>query len=224
MSLIYIIRHGETDANVKDKINDKNNKTPLNSNGKKQATMTGKYLNTRNLQNAVIYVSPSIRAVQTAELIAKELKINKISIIKDDRIDEINHGLLSGTGSGDKIYDELMEYKRKNTPSDIIDKALYDKGYSNSDNYIVKKYKAESIKHIFDRIKSFFKALSTNKKNIIVVTHNGIIQLTTPLLFNIIPAISGNISNGKNCTIMCILNEKKKYTLLTLPNTLHLKK
>ena len=28
MSLIYIIRHGETDANVNDKINDKNNKTP----------------------------------------------------------------------------------------------------------------------------------------------------------------------------------------------------
>ena len=42
MPLIYIIRHGETDANVKDKINDKKNKTPLNLNGKKQATMTGK--------------------------------------------------------------------------------------------------------------------------------------------------------------------------------------
>ena len=39
-----------------------------------------------------------------------------------------------------------MEYKRKNTPSDIMDKALCGKGSSNIDNYIITKYKTEPIK------------------------------------------------------------------------------
>ena len=90
-----------------------------------------------------------------------------------------------------------MEYKRKNTPSDIMDKALCGKGSSNIDNYIITKYKTEPIKNIFDRLKNFFKTLQTNKTNIIVVTHDGIIQLTTQLLFNIRPSIRGDISNGK---------------------------
>lgn len=33
MQFIYVIRHGETDANVKSKVNDKNITTPLNKNG-----------------------------------------------------------------------------------------------------------------------------------------------------------------------------------------------
>ena len=44
MQFIYVIRHGETDANVKGKVNDKNITTPINKNGKLQAKKTGKYL------------------------------------------------------------------------------------------------------------------------------------------------------------------------------------
>ena len=54
--LIYVVRHGETESNVKGVINDKNINTIL--------TNTGKYM-----------------AVQTAQLIANKLNINI-----DDRI------------------------------------------------------------------------------------------------------------------------------------------
>ena len=72
------------------------------------------------------------------------------------------------------------------------------------------------------RVADFYKDLPS--KNIIIVTHGGIVKTTIQVLFNIYPQITAQVTNGRNCTIMCILNEKKKYTLLTLPNTLHLKK
>ena len=65
--ILYIVRHGETDANTKELINDRNVATPLNANGKKQATITGKYFNNRKMKNIAIYTSPSTRAVQTAD-------------------------------------------------------------------------------------------------------------------------------------------------------------
>ena len=42
-----------------------------------------------------IYSSPSIRSVQTAQLIANELNINKSKINTDDRINEMSYCLLS---------------------------------------------------------------------------------------------------------------------------------
>ena len=44
MQFIYVIRHGETDANLQGMINDKNVIIPINKNGQKQALKTGKYL------------------------------------------------------------------------------------------------------------------------------------------------------------------------------------
>jgi len=49
MQFIYVIRHGETDANIEGKVNDKNIITPLNKKGKLQAMKTGKYLKKRIL-------------------------------------------------------------------------------------------------------------------------------------------------------------------------------
>ena len=218
--ILYIVRHGETDANVKGLINDKNVVTPLNANGKKQATITGKYFNNRKMKNIAIYTSPSTRAVQTAELIAKELKFNKTTIIKDARLDELDHGLLSGIGVGDKVYNDFMKWKLKTVPNDIIDLSL---SYDISGKYIVKNYGMESDKHVTDRIKGFLKSLPSDKKNIIIVTHSGIIQRLVQVVCNIMAFnVTGDLTNGKNCTIMSMLKEKNRYKVLTLPNTLHL--
>lgn len=68
-------------------------------------------------------------------------------------------------------------------------------------------------------IKKFHNYLPKNK-NIIVITHGGITSFTILTLFNILHTGHniGDISNGKNCTIMCITKEKCKYQLLSLPN------
>lgn len=223
MQFIYVVRHGETDANVNKQVNDKNIITPLNKKGKIQAKKTGKYLKKEVCSDnkCVIYSSPSIRALQTAELIAKELKIDSNNIIQDDRINELDHGLMSGSTKDDKINIAYMKEYNK-LPTDPIKLGL---AFPKFDKMIEKKFKVESTEHAEKRISSFYESLPKNKKNIIVVTHSGIVSFTIRVLFNILPAgyIKGDLSNGKNCTISCITKKSNKYQLLTLPNTLHLK-
>jgi broad specificity phosphatase PhoE len=223
MQFIYIVRHGETDANTNNQVNDKNITTPINKNGKIQATKTGKYLQKEfcSGKSCSIYTSPSIRAVQTAELISNELKIDKSDIIIDSRIDELDYGLLSGSTEVDKIYKDYMKEYNK-LPKDPIKFTLL---FNKFDKMINKKFKVESAEHCEKRIKSFYNSLPKNKKKIIVVTHGGIVSLTIKVLFNILSSssIKGDISNGKNCTINCIIKKSKNFQLVTLPNTLHLK-
>ena len=118
--MIFIVRHGETDANVKKKINDRNVVTPLNRTGKAQASKTGKYLNKFCSSNScIIYSSPSICAVQTAKIIASKMHVNEKNIILDDRINEIDYGLLSSSVENDDIHKKYME-DRKKLPKDPI--------------------------------------------------------------------------------------------------------
>ena len=225
MQFIYIVRHGETDANAKGQINDKNNNTPLNENGKKQASKTGKYFKkyrckSNDKSSCVIYSSPSTRAVETSDIIAKQLKIK--NIIYDECINEADYGLLSGTSPGDKIFEEDAKMwksfnKKYKDPIELVlclDKQI---------EIAKKKFNIETITERKDRVISFFNSLSKSKKNIIIVTHSNIIQIMISVLFNLQSyGISGDISNGKNCTIMCVTRDSDNYNLITLPNTLHL--
>jgi broad specificity phosphatase PhoE len=219
MQFIYVIRHGETDANAKGQVNDKNVKIPINATGKKQAKKTGKYMANRNLKDYIIYSSPSERARQTAQIIAKEMKYVG-EIIIDERLNELDHGLLSGSVEGDDIHNEYMKEFNK-LPTDPIDLELE---FPVFDVKLYKKFKCESLAIASKRVANFYKDLPKTK-NIVLIAHGGIINVTINVLFNIMPQLIGDVSNGKNCTIMCIMKEtkSKKYKLITLPNTLHLK-
>ena len=216
MQLIYVVRHGETDANVKGQVNDRNVIIPLNANGKSQATKTGKYFK-KACSSCIIYSSPSVRAVQTATLIAKELTVSKV--IQDDRINEADHGILSGSVPGDAIDKKFMKIINKLSKTDSVDREL---AYQKVEPTINKNFKTESREATVARVKSFLKSLP-KKKNIIIVTHRGIIQGILTALFNVIAQVSGDTTNGKNCSIMGIRKDENKYQLLTTPNTIHLK-
>lgn len=221
MQIIYVVRHGETAANVAGKVNDKNVVTPLNKNGKSQALKTGKYFknNIKKPKDKIaIYSSPSIRAVETAEIIANELKIDKNDIIQDDRINETDNGIVSGTGPGDDIYEAYVKEFSK-SPKDPIE---YELVADKIDKIIYKKFKCETGKHIEVSVREFYDSLPKNKK-IIVVTHSGIVQYTIKVLFNVRHKIMGDITNGANCNLTSMIKDKNKYSLITLPNTLHLK-
>ena len=223
MQFIYVIRHGETDANLQGMINDKNVIIPINKNGEKQALKTGKYLKKYICQNkskCVIYSSPSTRAVQTATIIGNELGISKI--IKDERIIEADYGIISGAKPGDKIFEEdekmINDYKKANP--EPISFAI---NFKKMDTKWSKHFKAETIDNRVKRIRSFFNGLPKSKKHIIVVTHSNIQKTTLHALFNIpFNVVMGDTSNGKNCTINCITRNSKDFELLTLPNTVHL--
>ena len=58
--MIYIVRHGETDVNIEDRVNDSNIDTGINDKGKEQARQVGIYLkNGRKLNknNCIIFDS-----------------------------------------------------------------------------------------------------------------------------------------------------------------------
>ena len=86
--LIYIVRHGETNANVKGYLQGWSN-DPLNENGRKLAVITGQGM--RGIKFDYCISSPLVRARETAEIILRESG-NNIPVIFEDRIKEINMG------------------------------------------------------------------------------------------------------------------------------------
>ena len=90
MTVLYLIRHGETDWNKEGKYTGQTD-IPLNEIGRQQVREAANALKIHNPK--VIYTSDLIRAVETAQLIAKELHI---PIIQDKRLREINQGEWEG--------------------------------------------------------------------------------------------------------------------------------
>jgi broad specificity phosphatase PhoE len=225
MVLIYIIRHGETDMNIGNKVNDGNINTQINNTGKKQAKKTGEYLKKirkLNSSNCIIYTSPSLRAVQTATII-KNIIDKKLTVKLDKRLFEMGKGVLSGLSKTDplkKKYDNIINKAMKKGDT------LYQRETIISVlNKIDPKFGVESTIQIKKRITDFFNQLPVNIKNIVIVTHAGIITSTLVNIMNIMQVVNGDVSKGKNCTITVIKKEnihKPVYTLLTFPNTEHL--
>ena len=72
MTLIYLVRHGETDWNRQRRIQGSTD-IPLNETGRSQAAATGQLLGRRDWD--AIYASPLVRAFETAQIIARELEL-----------------------------------------------------------------------------------------------------------------------------------------------------
>lgn len=87
--LIYIIRHGETQANIDCIIQGWGN-APLNDYGIVLAKAAGRGL--RGVRFDACYSSPLIRAVKTAEIVLKESGNATTPIELDDRLKEIHLG------------------------------------------------------------------------------------------------------------------------------------
>ncbi len=86
--LIYIVRHGETNANVYGYLQGWSS-DPLNENGRKLAVITGQGM--RGIKFDCCISSPLVRARETSEIILRESH-NEIPITFDDRIKEIHMG------------------------------------------------------------------------------------------------------------------------------------
>ena len=100
---IYVVRHGQTDWNINDKLQGCSD-VPLNNAGIKQAHITKEKL--INIRFSKIYCSPLNRCIETAKIINKD----NLQIITDDRLLERNFGDLEGT-QGNNIEDFLIYNK-----------------------------------------------------------------------------------------------------------------
>jgi phosphohistidine phosphatase len=83
MKTLFLIRHAKSswdDATLPDK------DRPLNDRGKRDAPKMGERLAKRGVKPDLILSSPAIRALTTAEIIAKKLDYRRKDIVVDERL------------------------------------------------------------------------------------------------------------------------------------------
>lgn len=90
---IYVIRHGETDANKNGMLQGRIDE-PLNDYGVKLAKITGE--NMKGIKFDVCFSSPLNRALNTAKIVLEESDNKDCEIITDERLIEINMGEYEG--------------------------------------------------------------------------------------------------------------------------------
>ena len=90
----FVMRHGETENNVKSIVNADPTGNGLTEKGRKEVRQSAHALKRVGID--VIYASPFLRTKETAELVADALGLVHSAIITDDRLHELNFGSLSG--------------------------------------------------------------------------------------------------------------------------------
>lgn len=150
---IYVIRHGETDAN-KNHLLQGTIDWPLNDYGIELAEITGK--NMKGIKFDACFSSPLKRAKQTAEIVLKNSD-NNIDIQYDDRIKEINMGIYEG---------KCFSPDNLQVPITLI---LLFKWNA----FFCGRFKGgETAREVCKRTQDFLKELSTkNYENVLVSTH-----------------------------------------------------
>lgn len=111
--LIYIIRHGETDLNVKGVLQGWVDE-PLNESGMRLARITGKKMESVRFDGC--FSSPLKRAADTARIVL-EASENDLPIRYDDRLREISFGVAEGRRrstlgeQGRRFFEEPFRYE-----------------------------------------------------------------------------------------------------------------
>jgi len=159
--LIYLVRHGETEANRNDIYQGWRVNLPLNSKGKAQAHRLGRFLEKHGKQIGAIYTSPAKRAKNTAAIVAEHIAKPKTvsEIIIEKNLYEIDHGDWCG---------HMAEEVRKLWPKTAME-------WWHGDQSKVKFPGGESIPNARKRIINAFENIiaKTPDKNILIVAHGG---------------------------------------------------
>jgi len=210
---IYLIRHGETEYNKLNRPAGSEVNIPLNDTGKLQALKTGQYLHDYRLNEPfdMIYSSPMIRTLETAEIIKEHIECD---IIYDDLLIERRQGNMN-LSKKDKL--EIKKFKNELYTNDPIANKLneddiYDK--------IEEKFKIgkETDLELAKRCELFMmKVINSNDNKICIVTHGSYLTCLIRTIFKI-----PHITYGDNCCISYMTYDKHGFKLITTPNTIHL--
>ena len=177
---LYVIRHGQTDWNLKNILQGSTD-IELNSAGIKQAKITAEAL--KNVNFSAIFSSPLSRAINTANYINKYHNLN---ISTDIRLIERNFGDFEGTD----LLKNMLDY--------------WDYNLNLDGNNV------ENIHIFFNRVYNFLLEIYNTYKdtdaNILISTHSGVTIAINAIINN----ISENLlSLGiKNCEFKVFKNIK----------------
>ena len=156
MTKIYLIRHGQSEWNVLNKIQGQTN-TNLTKLGIDQAQAIGNRLINSNID--IIYSSDLNRALDTAKTIAKE--INKPLLISES-LREINFGVWEGLTHVELRKDYKEEQKTwRNNPEELILQG------------------AESLEILSERVMIWLNSILEEniEKNIVIVSHSATLKI-----------------------------------------------
>lgn len=159
---IYLVRHGKTDWNKQGLIQGHTD-IPLNIEGEKEAEELAKELN--NIKFDGVFSSDLLRAKRTADIIAKE---HELAVKTTKALRERYFGHLEG-----KPAEKLKEISRE------ISKLEESKRFSYKSHPLV-----ESDDELMSRFLTFLReiAISNPGKNILIITHGGVIRVFLILL------------------------------------------
>ena len=168
MPLAIFMRHGEADNNVNRILVGRHIESHLTEYGRQQVRDTANYL--KEIQVDKVFVSPVIRARETAEIVCDVINLDYEI---DERLYEIELGKLVGMN-----YEDIIE-KHGN---------LFLKFYS-GDEQMLDDYGVESFTSVKMRIKHLLDEAMERypDKNIIFVTHLDPIKAAISLLLDLKP-------------------------------------
>lgn len=162
---IYLVRHGETDWNVK-KIVQGHTNNPLNKTGIEQAKQLREKL--AHIKFDAFFSSDLLRAKQTSEIIALSCKM---AVQTTKALRERRFGIYEGKEfiHLNKFYDKMNELIKK-------DKATHDQ--------IHEQEGLETDKKVIERLIIFLRetAVSNPGKTIFMGSHGGVIRIILTLL------------------------------------------
>ena len=156
MTTIYLVRHGQTEWNVADKVQGASD-SPLTENGIKEIKKLAKVL--KKVKFDLAFSSDLLRAKRTAEILALE---HKLSVETNALIKERFFGHLEG-----KSNDEYRKWAKAFT--NLTDKERFSAKISED---------IESDEEIVTRLIQFLReiAIGNPGKTILTVSHGGIIK------------------------------------------------
>lgn len=111
MKKFAIVRHGECEANLHNRLAGSRNDSPLTKNGIRQARETGRALLDADIKLDRIISSPLSRAKDTARIIADELGYNG-KIEEDNRIIERDFGSATDQPMTATLFDETDDMEQ----------------------------------------------------------------------------------------------------------------
>lgn len=189
--IVYMMRHGETDWNVKHLFQGRTD-IPLNENGRKVAEWTREGLKSVPFNYA--FCSPLSRAKETAQIV---LEGHDIELVEDERLIEMGFGEYEATSM-------------QNPDSDI---EIF---FQNPERYQDKKG-VESFEQVLNRAKNFWDGLTTNSKyadsTILVATHGAMLRGLIGALkgFEVKDFWKGGIHKNCGMTIVEIHGQEQRF-------------
>ncbi|MSR78627.1 MAG: isoleucine--tRNA ligase [Candidatus Taylorbacteria bacterium] len=156
LTKIILVRHGESEKNIKNVFSSVFEGYPLTKLGESQARDGVRMLGKEKV--SAIYSSPVFRTKQTAEIYGKKLKI-KASV--DNRLREVNSGQWD-----EKCFDDEWVLKEQKIYKDLTHEGFYVAPRGST---------GESWKQVEDRTVDFFKEIIKKHKRetVVIVSHEG---------------------------------------------------